>query len=128
MSQPQNLNLVEIGMVNRIYAREMRYQALSQLSMLKGRCSTWHGAALRRKRFQQSLIALTYIFTLTCSKGIAAPPSPPVPPAPYVCSKRPIQVTTVQGIDANGNPIEGPAMALDTAICACSDGVVRMCQ
>ena len=128
-THPQHLNVEEIRMINHIFAREIQALALDQTRShwYKPDCSS-SGWARRRRRYQQSLVFFTWLtLTLACTKAIPSPLPPPPPPAPYTCAIRPIQVMAVQSLDANGNPVEGPAMALDTAICACSDGVIRLC-
>lgn len=106
MSQPIGLNLAEEWMVYNIYCREM---------------------AVIHRRFLRLVLCGAVSASLGCTVAKPAP-LPPTPPAPYVCSSRPIRVMSIQGVDAQGNSIEGPAMALDTAICQCSDGVVRTCR
>ncbi len=127
MSQPVNLNLEEIRVVNMIYARQMRLLAWGQRRMHQRQVSTRRGFAYRRQNFYTALVGLTYIFSLACSTVQAAPPAP-VPPAPFVCASRPIRGLVVQSADASGNPVEGPVMVLETPICACSDKVVRTCE
>ena len=102
-SRPIGLNLVEEWMIYNIYCREM---------------------ALRHKRF---LAVVLCGASLGCTTAHSAPPAPIPAPPPYVCSTRPIRGMTIQGTASDGTPIEGPSMVLDTPICVCSDGIVRLC-
>lgn len=81
-----------------------------------------------RQIYEREMAALYKKFILVVLGGslgctVQAAPHPPTPPvAPFVCSNTPVRVMVVRG-----DGTVGPVMALDTAVCVCSDRVVRTC-
>ena len=117
VSQPLNLNLEEIRMVNRIYAKQVRRMALAE--MPHKFCGTVRTRYRRRRQFYRLLILTVWLTACTVH---AAPP----PPAPAVC-QTPVKVMVIQGQNLDGTPVLGPETLLSPQLCACTDGTVRVC-
>lgn len=118
---PQNLNIAEINMINRIYAFEMRMMALASMRLHRSQVSTRRGLQDRRRRFYRALAATVYISTLAACSSVhaAPPPQAPVSPSP-TCT---VQIKTMVIQDAA--PTVEPVASFNTKVCGCTDGIVR---
>lgn len=123
MSHPQNLNLQEIAMVNRIFAQEIA--AMVEESESRRRKGEWRVRDKSSRRYQRKHITKVIFFswmTLALAACNSAKANVPPPPPP-ICQM--VMVQVAQGYDASGNVIVGSVATLSPPIFACSDGTLR---